>query len=37
MWVKRSEVAESLQVLADADSLTSRAVDEPLAQTGPSR
>ncbi len=25
MWVKRSEVAESLQVLADADSLTSRA------------
>jgi hypothetical protein len=25
MWVKRSEVAESVQVLADADSLTSRA------------
>lgn len=25
MWVKRSEVAESLQVLADADALTSRA------------
>ena len=25
MWVQRSEVAESLQVLADADSLTSRA------------
>ena len=25
MWVKRSEVSESLQVLADADSLASRA------------